>query len=191
MKESRSIRNNPVSRRKASNTKVKSLVDELSSEDGLVRVRARKLLVERGKPAVKPLVEALASKKQWVRWEAAKALGQIGDTSATQALIKALEDKMFDVRWLAAEGLISIGDKVMVPLLRAILARPNSLWLQEGVHHVLHNMGGGHVNKIIDPILRALEGFEPAVETPPAVEQALEALTPEKEKKSTGYGKSG
>jgi HEAT repeat protein len=191
MKVSRSIRNNPVRRRKVSNAKVKSLVDDLASEDGLVRVRARKLLVDTGKPAVKPLVEALASKKQWVRWEAAKALGQIGDTSATQALIKALEDKMFDVRWLAAEGLISIGDKVLVPLLRAIMARPDSLWLQEGVHHVLHNLEGGHLNKMIDPILHALEGFEPSVETPPAAERALEVLAPEKGKKSAGYGKSG
>jgi HEAT repeat protein len=191
MKASRSIRNNPAARKKARPTKVKSLVNDLASEDGLVRVKARKSLVETGKPVVKPLVEALASKKQWVRWEAAKALGQIGDTAATQALIKALEDKMFDVRWLAAEGLISLGDKVLVPLLQAIMARPGSLWLQEGVHHVLHNLEGGHLNKTIDPILRALEGFEPAVETPPAVERALEMLTREKSKKSAGYGKSG
>jgi HEAT repeat protein len=177
MKLSRSIRNSPVRRKKVSLAKAKTLVNDLASEDGQVRVRARKSLVETGKPAVRPLVEALASKKQWVRWEAAKALGQIGDTSATQALIKALEDKMFDVRWLAAEGLISIGEKVLVPLLRAIMACPDSLWLQEGVHHVLHNLQGGHVNKTIDPILRALEGFEPAVETPPAVKRALETLS--------------
>jgi hypothetical protein len=187
----RSIQNNPVRRTKVNTAKVKALVADLASEDGLVRVKARKSLVDIGNPAVKPLVEALASKRQWVRWEAAKTLDQIGDTAATQALIKALEDKMFDVRWLAAEGLISIGHKALVPLLRAIMAHPDSLWLQEGVHHVLHNVEGGHLNKTFDPILRALEGFEPSVETPPAVQRALEVLTKEKSKKSAGYGKSG
>jgi hypothetical protein len=159
---------------------IKSLMADLASQDGLVRVRARKSLVGMGNRAVAPLVVALASKKQWVRWEAAKALGQIGDTAATQALIKALEDRMFDVRWLAAEGLISIGHQALVPLLKALLERPDSLWLQEGVHHVLHNLDGGYLNKIIDPVLRALEGFEPSVETPLAARKALEALARKK-----------
>jgi HEAT repeat protein len=177
MREVKSIRSNPARSKKVVTATVRSLVADLGSEDGLVRVRARKSLVDIGKPAVKPLVDALASKRQWLRWEAAKALGQIGDAKATIALIKALEDKMFDVRWLAAEGLISIGHKALVPLLQAIMARPDSLWLQEGVHHVLHNLEGGHLNKTLDPILQALEGFEPSVETPPVVEKALDVLT--------------
>jgi hypothetical protein len=154
----------------------RSLVADLDNRDGQVRVRARKSLVAIGNRAVKPLVKALASKKDWVRWEAAKALGQIGDPAAVQALIKALEDKMFDVRWLAAEGLISIGRKALTPLLQALMDHPESLWLQEGVHHVLHDVDKGDLTGILQQVIFALEGFEPSVETPLAIEEALKAM---------------
>jgi HEAT repeat protein len=69
---------------------------------------------------INPIVLVLSNKKHWVRWEAAKALGQIGDKSATEALTKALEDNEFDVRWLAAEGLIIIGRDSIKLLLEAL-----------------------------------------------------------------------
>jgi HEAT repeat protein len=162
--------------RQAVTETVRSLVANLSSKDGQVRVRARKSLVAIGGPALKPLVEMLSSKRQRVRWEAAKALGQIGDPAAVQALVKALEDKMFDVRWLAAEGLISIGREALVPLLRALMEHPDSLWLREGVHHVLHDVDKEDFDEILQPVLAALEGFEPSVEVPYAAEKALKAL---------------
>jgi|WetSurMetagenome_2_1015567.scaffolds.fasta_scaffold01849_6 HEAT repeat protein len=155
---------------------IKSLIADLGSQDGMVRVRARKSLVAIGRRAVKPLAKVMASKKEWVRWEAAKSLGQIGDPAATQSLIKALEDKMFDVRWLAAEGLISIGRKVTVPLLRALMEHPDSLWLQEGVHHVLHDVNKRDISKVLQPVIAALESFEPSVEAPLAARIALEML---------------
>jgi HEAT repeat protein len=86
---------------KAGKKSIKSLIKELASEDGVVRVKARKSLVNIGYTAVGPLVEAMASRQEWVRWEATKTLAQIGDPSATQALIGALHDNTFDVRWLA------------------------------------------------------------------------------------------
>jgi HEAT repeat protein len=166
----------PSSKKKSSAAIIKKLVNNLGSQDGQVRVRARKSLVAIGRQAVKPLVKTLASKKEWVRWEAAKTLGQIGDPTATQALIKALEDNMFDVRWLAAEGLIYIGSKALVPLLQAIREHPDSFWLREGVHHVLHDVNNGKITEIIQPVIAALEGFEPSVEAPLAVKTALKAL---------------
>jgi len=94
-----------------------------------------------------------------------------------QALVKALEDKMFDVRWLAAEGLVAIGHEALVPLLRVLIGHSDSVWLREGVHHVLHGIEGGHLNEMLRPILLALEGVEPSVEAPMAAEAALKALT--------------
>jgi HEAT repeat protein len=189
MKKSNVKQDKPARSKKAVMDTTAALVADLNSPDGLVRVKARKALVAIGQPAVKYLVKSLASKKQWVRWEAAKTLGQIGDTGATSALIKALEDKMFDVRWLAAEGLNSIGNDALVPLLQALEKHPDSLWLREGVHHVLHNLEGGHLNKILDPVLLALESFEPSVEAPLAATKALEALANSGTKRSTGYGR--
>jgi HEAT repeat protein len=177
MTENKARQDNPVRSNKVSTEIIKSLVANLSSQDGLVRVRARNSLVAIGSRAVKPLVKSLTSKREWCRWEAAKALGQIGDPTAVQALVKALEDKMFDVRWLAAEGLISIGHKALVPLLQGLMEHPDSFWLQEGVHHVLHDVNKGDLTEIIQPVIAALEGFEPSVDAPLAVEKALEALT--------------
>jgi len=176
MTENRVKEHDTVHGKKVSTETIKSLIDNLGSQDGQVRVRARKSLVAIGGQAVKPLVKALASKREWVRWEAAKTLCQIGDPAAVQALVKALEDKMFDVRWLAAEGLISIGREALVPLLRALMEHPDSLWLREGVHHVLHDVDKEDLNEILHPVLAALEGFEPSVEAPLVAKIAFKAL---------------
>jgi hypothetical protein len=177
MTENKARQDAPVRSQKISARTIRSLVADLGSQDGLARVRARKSLVAIGGPSVALLIKALASQKEWVRWEAAKSLGQIGDRAAVQALVKALEDKMFDVRWLAAEGLIAIGREALVPLLKALKEHPESLWRQEGVHHVLHDVNKGDLSKILQPVIIALEGFEPSVEAPMAIETALEALT--------------
>jgi HEAT repeat protein len=157
-------------------------VKELGSKDWLVRVKARRNLVEIGGPAVAPLSRALTNRKELIRWEAAKALWQIGDPSATQALVRALEDKMFDVRWLAAEGLISIGKRALVPLLEALVERSDSPWMREGAHHVLHDIDKSGISEMILPILNALEGTEAHLEAPIAAEAALNKLRQSKDK---------
>jgi HEAT repeat protein len=86
-----------------------SLIDDFTCDDVIKCQVARRNLVTMGSSAVQRLVKELSNKKHWVRWEAAKALGQIGDKAAAEALVTALEDKEFDVQWLAAEALINIG----------------------------------------------------------------------------------
>jgi HEAT repeat protein len=156
---------------------VRALIVDLGSKDGLVRIRARRALVTIGNKAVAALEEALMSKDKWKRWEAAKALGQIGDAEATKALINALQDEMFDVRWLAAEGLISIGRQTLIPLLRKLTKESDSLWLREGAHHILHGINLGGLEKILLPVRNALEDFEAPLEVPFAAKVALESLT--------------
>jgi HEAT repeat protein len=178
------VKQAPESERQDASSKADSIdaksinlfVKELRSKDGLVRVKARRKLVVIGGPAVGPLAKALSSRNRWMRWEAAKALGQIGDSEAAQALVRALEDKIFDVRWLAAEGLITIGKKALVPLLEALLERSDSPWMREGAHHVLHDMDKSDISEMILPILNALEGMEADLEAPIAAETALSKL---------------
>jgi HEAT repeat protein len=98
---------------------INALMKDLSGKDGIIRNKARIALVEIGGPAVEPLVNALTDRSQTVRWESAKALGQIMDPRSIDALVNALQDRLFDVRWLAAEGLIAIGSKSVKPLLQA------------------------------------------------------------------------
>lgn len=155
---------------------VNSLIAKLGSKDGMVRIQARKSLVSIGHTAVGPLVKALNSKREWCRWEAAKTLAQIGDPSATQALIGALQDRMFDVRWLAAEGLIHIGNKAIKPLLEAVIKQPDSLWIREGTHHVLHDLPESNLKELLKSVLHALEDIEPSLEVAISAEAALDVI---------------
>jgi HEAT repeat protein len=154
-----------------------ALIADLGVKDGLVRERARQSLVAIGGPAVASLIEALADRNEQMRWEAAKALGQIGDPVSAYALVNALEDEVFDVRWLAAEGLIALGREALLPLLQALIERSDSPWLREGAHHILHNLCRGDLEEVLQPLLTALEDVEPSIEVPLAAGSALDALT--------------
>lgn len=157
---------------------INSLMADLACDDVIICQKARRQLVVTGHKAVPFLVKALGNKKYWVRWEAAKALAQIGDPTAMAALIKALEDREFDVRWLAAEGLINIGQKAVVPLLEALIGNSKSTWLRQGAHHVLHDMNRGDLDGVLRPVMSALEDVEPYVEVPVAARKALDMLAP-------------
>jgi HEAT repeat protein len=65
--------------------------------------------VEIGEPAVEPLKRALSDTDGIVRENAAKALGEIGDSRAVEPLIRALNDADWPVRDGAAEALDSVG----------------------------------------------------------------------------------
>jgi HEAT repeat protein len=156
---------------------IKSLIADLASKDGVVRLKARQQLVAYKRRALAPLIKTLSNENDWVRWEAAKALSQIGNPESIQALLEALTDKQFEVRWLAAEGLIRIGRKAIVPLLEALVKHSDSYWLREGIHHVLHDINRGKIRKVLPPVLAALEGPEPSLEVPLAAQAALDALT--------------
>jgi len=155
---------------------IDALISDLSSKEGIKRVQARRSLVAIGTQAVEPLEDALSNKNKWVRWEAAKALSQIGDPAATQALIGALEDEMFDVRWLAAEGLITIGYSSVAPLLHALIKRPESTWLREGAHHVFHDITDENMKPVVQPVLTAIEDLDAVLEVSIAAEKAINSL---------------
>jgi HEAT repeat protein len=156
---------------------IKQHIVTLASHDVLARDRARQQLVEIGPPALEALLGALTSTSESVRWEAARAIGQIRHPAAVEALIKSLEDPTFAVRWLAAQGLIEIGLPSAGPLLRALLAEDwDNIWLRQGAHHVLRSMLSGSVGTVLAPVVAALEGPEPAVTVPIAAYRALGEL---------------
>jgi HEAT repeat protein len=152
------------------------LITDLASEDSIVRIKARMSLVALGHQAVPQLLSILSDRKQWVRWEAVKALSQIHDVASVNGLINALMDKMFDVRWIAAEGLIAIGDKSLIPLLRALIDNPDSVWMREGAHHVFHDLSRGSYKEMLKPVLDALEGVEASLNVPFIAKSTLESL---------------
>ncbi len=156
---------------------INSLIADLTCDDVIKCQTARRNLVNMGSVAVEPLVQALSNKNHWVRWEAAKALGQIGDKAAVKALVDALEDNEFDVRWLAAEALIKIGRDSLELLLAALADHGNkSMPLRHGAHHVLHDMDRGDLDEILRPIMNSLEDTTPYYEVPLIAGKALDAL---------------
>ena len=134
-------------------------MDMLASKDGMTRQRARKSLVVIGKPAVSSLTQTLQnSKVDHVRWEAAKALGAIGDARAIPSLVNALEDSDTDVRWLAAEALRNFKKAAWPALLRALIKRgPDSDLLCHGAHHVLRNQKEDGFTDLLSTLTAALE----------------------------------
>jgi HEAT repeat protein len=75
-----------------------------------------------GKDDVEDLISILKyGKSKYSRWEAAEALGKIGDTRAVDLLIEKLKDKKLLVRWKAAEALGEIKDyRAVEPLIHVL-----------------------------------------------------------------------
>jgi HEAT repeat protein len=166
---------------KVEQKKIESLVANLNDKDGLRRQEARLELVEIGEAAVAALIAALHDPSEHVRWEAAKALSEIGDPQAVPALIMALEDPSFGVRWLAAEGLIAVRERGLAPLLEALIHHSDSTWLRQGVHHVLRTMATEYnLHGTLALVLKALDDYEPELEAPAAAAHALKTLRAER-----------
>lgn len=155
---------------------IQSLIADFGDSDGIVRRKAREALVTVGQAAVKPLTDALSDPSEFVRWEAAKALAEIGSPSATEAMVKSLEDDSFGVRWLAAEGLIALGRAAIEPLMLALMQGSSSPWLREGAHHVLHDLAKQGLRREVAPVIAALEGPEPDMGVPEAAVVVLARL---------------
>jgi len=76
--------------------------------------------------------------------------------------VAALEDNDFGVRWAAAVALAEAGDRALPPLLRALIDRPNSVWLRQGAHHIFHYSNGPTVRQHAAEFMAATKG--PAAE---------------------------
>ncbi|MBN1690988.1 MAG: HEAT repeat domain-containing protein [Dehalococcoidia bacterium] len=155
---------------------IDTLCSLLGSKDGVTRSKARAALVDIGRPAVKALVGALKDRNQTVRWESAKALGQISDPKSIDALIAALQDRLFDVRWLAAEALIGIGDKAVGPILQTIVDNPDSEEVREGAHHVLHDLRASRYLDILKPVIASMEDVTFTLDIPLEAKKAIKAI---------------
>jgi hypothetical protein len=159
-----------------SDDEISSLVEALDSADGVERHAAREQLTGIGQPAVPALLTALQSPSEHVRWEAAKALGEIADPCAAPTLVKTLEDEKAAVRWLAARALITLGRDALAPLLQGLEGHSDSIWFRDGAHHVLRSLIRDGVADEAVPVLEALENLEPSVEAPIAAYHVLQDL---------------
>jgi len=155
-----------------------SLVILLENEDEKVRAKARKSLITIGKQAVLPLSQVLENSKIYkARWEAAKALSEIGDLKSIPTLVKALEDPESDVAWLAAKTLEKFRKAAWPELLRALVSRgSNSILLQHGAHHILRKQKMEGYNDLLDILRTALEAGSVPESISPAAYNILERM---------------
>ena len=90
-------------------------------EDENLRDSAANAIIDIGKTAVDPLIEALGNKNVIIRVVSAQVLGMIGDERAIEHLIKLFEDDDEDVRSYGAGGaLVDIGKAAVKPLIEAL-----------------------------------------------------------------------
>lgn len=155
-----------------------SLVNLLESEDEKVRTRARKSLVTIGKEAVPPLSLVLENSKIYkARWEAAKALSEIGDIKSISVLVTALEDPESDVAWLAAKALEKFRKAAWPKLMRALVEHGSkSVLLQHGAHHILRNQKVEGYNDLLDILRISLEKGAVPESISPAAYDILERM---------------
>jgi hypothetical protein len=137
--------------------KIKGLIADLSSDNGIVRQKARYDLISIGRPAIEFLKGLQYLPNEHLRWETIKTLSQIAHQDSIPVLINALENDHFDIRWLAAEGLIEIGKKSIKPIMEAIISNQDSIYLREGVHHVLKGLQAKKIFVDKQKIIQQLE----------------------------------
>lgn len=161
------------------------LIDALGDDNGLVRQRARLQLEHFGRESIPALLEALQSPNAHIRWEAVQALGEIRDPKTATELVNMLMDEDTGVRWSAMEGLSRMGRDCLRPLLDCFVKNFDSLWMREGVHHILRVLKDRHKLNDRENILfeeldkQAVPGFQSGWtgQQAWAAEKALEALT--------------
>ena len=152
-------------------------VADFASEDGAVREHARRAIVRLGKDAVPALAVAVTSTSEQVRWEATRALCEIGDPSAVPALIDKLEGRDSGVRSMAADGLSALGPVVLQPLMHALIRRSDSVLLRKSAQRVLQGLAGRPgLQPVLRPVIAALASAAPDVGVPLAAYKALDEL---------------
>ena len=170
-----------------SELKIPDLIAELGNNDYLKRQHARLLLVHHEPESIPALLDALENPKAQIRWEAVRALGDIRNPEIAPALTDMLMDEDTGVRWASMESLIKLGRNSLRPILEKFIKEFESLWLREGVHHILRVFNDRHELREKEIVLfekldeQCIPGFEPSWNGQEAwaAEKALEALDKE------------
>lgn len=156
------------------NSTPKDISAQLSHWDARTRAAARMHLVEMGPEALPHLLAKLDARDWHARWEACKALGDIGDKSSAEPLARMLLDDDTSVRWAAMGALIQMGRSAIHPLMLALTRDFSSARLRQGAHHVLHTLfNQGVLTQEEVLVFRALEGATSGIQAASLANQVL------------------
>ncbi len=149
---------------------------EVGTHERMLREGLRATFVGQGQKSIPILHHCLSSRHEHVRWEAAKALGEIGGAAATEVLATALADESLDVRWVAAEGMIDMWEISLEPLLHQLIAHAGLISVRESARWVVGAVVHERELEFLRPVLRALNNHAPVFEVPLAAYEALVCL---------------
>jgi HEAT repeat protein len=159
-----------------------SLINQLSSTNGINRMQAREALTCIGNPALLELLKTLSTADLQLRWEIIKVLEGISDPTTIPILVEQLKYEHAGVRWAAANALIGMGRDSIPSLLEALIHDFDSIWLRQSAHHILHVLkDDGKLYDAEEKVFDALEGVEPSASVPWAAQRALESLRHKKD----------
>jgi HEAT repeat protein len=140
---------------------IELLIEQLQSDDGVLRMKARDTLVKIGKPAACYIIPLLNHRDKHLRWEACKTLGHIRDPKTARDIALLLTDEDMDVRWVAADALIELEHHAVEAVLEQIEENFDSPMLRESAHHVLHQLKQLRMlNEMEEEVLNALKVTE-------------------------------
>lgn len=170
-----------------SETQISKLIADLGNKNELVRQRARLQLEHIGLECIPALLEALQNQNVHIRWEAVKTLGELRIPETAAPLTDMLMDEDIGVRWAAMESLIRLGRDSLRPLLNTFIKNFDSVWMREGVRHILRVFNDRQILKNREIILfkelekQTIPGFESGWTSQEAwaAERALEVLDQE------------
>ncbi|HQP71245.1 MAG TPA: HEAT repeat domain-containing protein, partial [Methanoculleus sp.] len=126
---------------------VESLIEDLMSDDGMVRRRAVEAVAERGADAVDPLIHALAQADKSRRWCIADALAMVGE-DAIPALVAALGDDEAQIG--AATTLVRMGGPAVPPLIQALADDDEEV--RFGARYALREIGDEALPSLIEAL---------------------------------------
>lgn len=156
---------------------VAALMQQLTSDNPTERIKAREQLAEIGSVAVPELVAALDDSRQHVRWEAAKTLVSLADSSSAAKLVDTLGDDDVEVRWVAGEALIAIGGDCVDEVCDGIIRTRDSEDFYKAAHHVLRELAKKpKLQAMLSPLVAAFNAAEPQIAVPVAAEVVLESI---------------
>lgn len=158
---------------------VPALLQALRGADEQMGSQIFVALVQIGRVAVPPLIEASASGSAWMRWHCIRALADIDDLQALPVLVQALRDSDHSVAWMAAKGLVKHGKWTVGPVLRLLTTADATPWLVETAAYVLSSQSqrNAKLKPYLEPVLQNMRGVAYKVATPYVAMKALRELT--------------
>ena len=135
-------------------------------------------LVRLGSLAVPALIQKSKSSSAHIRWNCARALGEIHDLRALPVLIDALQDSDHSVAWMAAKGLAQFGKSSLEPVLELLMSASMTPWLAETASYVLNSYAhrNREAKEILEPLIHRMRESGFRIGTGVAAQKALKQL---------------